>query len=101
MYNGIQYSRVDNIGGEKSGYYYLYQNNGNNYDVYRINKQNENYKTYLFTTDDIENIVYDFDSVIYKSDKYIKKYSDLTGNKKIAQYDEVEFNKSLKFNYTR
>ena len=101
MYNGIQYSRVDNIGGEKSGYYYLYQNNGNNYDVYRINKQNENYKTYLFTTDDIENIIYDFDSVIYKSDKYIKKYSDLTGNKKIAQYDEVEFNKSLKFNYTR
>ena len=101
MYNGTEYARVDNIGGDKSGYYYLYKLNNNNYDVYRINKQNDNNITYLFTTDDIEHVCYDFDTVVYKYDKYIKIYSNLTGNKKLAQYDEVEFNKSLKFDYTR
>lgn len=100
-YNGNYYERVDHIGGEKSGYYYVYTKNGNKYDAYRINVQNPDYKVYVFTTDYIDDIVYDNDYVFYKDENYIKYYSDLTGNKTLAKYDEVNFNKSLKLSFTR
>lgn len=100
-YNGNYYDRVDHVGGNLSGYYYVYIKKGNKYDAYKINVQNPDYKIYLFTTDYIDNVVYDNDYVFYKDENYIKYYSDLTGVKTIAKYDEVNFNKSLKLSFTR
>ena len=58
-------------------------------------------RTYLFSTKNIDEIVYNDDYVVYMDGNLIKYYSDLTGSKKLAEYDEVSFNKSLKFSFSR
>jgi hypothetical protein len=100
-FNGISYARVDKVGGEKSGFYYLYENTKNGYDVYRVNVQNSNSKIYLFTTNNIDNIVYDQDRVCYKDDVYIKCYQDSIGVKLIVKNKEISFNNSLIFDVAR
>lgn len=100
-FNGISYARVDKVGGEKSGFYYLYENTKNGYNVYRVNVQNSNSKIYLFTTNNIDNIVYDQDRVCYKDDVYIKCYQDSIGVKLIVKNKEISFNNSLIFDVAR
>lgn len=100
-FNGISYARVDKVGGEKSGFYYLYENTKNGYNVYRVNAQNYNSKIYLFTTNNIDNIVYDQDRVCYKDDVYIKCYQDSIGVKLIVKNKEISFNNSLIFDVAR
>lgn len=93
-----EYARVDKIGNEASGYYYIYEKKGSKYNVYKVNVQNTDIMLYLFSTDNISNPVYKKDQIYYKDGTFIKYYSDLTGVKKLAKYDEVSFNNSLKFN---
>ena len=100
-FNGVEYPRVDKTGNELSGYYFIYKKNGNQYDAYRINVQDDTKETYLFSTKNIDEIVYNDDYVVYMDGNLIKYYSDLTGSKKLAEYDEVSFNKSLKFSFSR
>mgnify|MGYP003295874497 CR=1 FL=1 len=100
-YNDVMYDRVDKIGNKLSGYYYLYKKNGNLYDAYRVNVQNNQNLIYLFSTNNIDQIFYNKDEVFYKDGTFIKYYSDLGGNKKLVKYDEVSFNNSLKFNFSR
>lgn len=96
-----KYARIDKIGGNKTGFYYYYLLDNNKYKVYRKSIQNPKTEVLLFECSDIENIIYDFDYVVYKDGNYIKYYSDLTGVRKIAKYNEIAFNKSIKFNYKR
>lgn len=96
-FNGRTYARVDKVGNELSGYYYLYENVNNIYRVYRANIQNPNLINYIFETNNIDNIVYNKGNVYYKENSYIKYYSDLTGSRNLIKYDEVSFNNSLKF----
>lgn len=95
--NGQTYSKIDKYGNEKSGYYYLYQATSSGYQVYRANVQNTSNILYLFTTSDIQNVVYLDDYVIYKEGSYIKYYHDLTGSRNLLKCDEISFNSSLKF----
>ncbi|MBP3766611.1 MAG: hypothetical protein J6G98_05465 [Bacilli bacterium] len=101
IFENKEYARVDKAGNILSGYYYLYVKNNNKYDVYKVNVQNKDILIYLFTTDNIDNVLYSDDVVIYKDSNYIKLYSDLTGVKTLVKYDEVNFNKSLKIGITR
>ena len=77
--------------------YYLYKKNGTKYDCYRINKQNKSGLIYLFTTDSLELINY-VDNYVYFSDgNVIKVFNDNFGIKNILEYNEIEFNKNIKF----
>lgn len=100
-FNGINYAKVDKIGGEKSGYYYLYENTKNGYNVYRVNVQNNNLKTYLFKTNNIDRIIYDEDKIYFQYDSYIRCYQDTIGVKNIAKNKEISFNSSLIFDVAR
>ena len=65
--------------------------------VYRSNVQDMDSLTYVFTTSNIDNVVYFYDSVYFIDDDYIKNYSDKSGIKKIVSYKELKFNDNLYF----
>lgn len=93
------YVRIDKVGNEV-GYYYLYRRNGNKYQVYRRNVQDDKL-IYLFDTTTIDNIVYFNESVYYIDGNKIKTYSDYYGNLTVVTYNELSFNKNIKFNVYR
>lgn len=96
-FNNKEYTKVEKVGNKLSGYYYLYEKKDNSYNVYRASVQNKKIITYLFTTDDIDNIYYHDDYVYFKDGKYIKYYQNDLGIKTLLKDNEFEFNKSLKF----
>ena len=95
--NNIKYERVDKYGNNVSGYYYMYEKNGDEYKVYRANIQNSIHRKYLFNTTNIDNIIYSGENIYYIYDDAIYKYSDDTLSKIIVKYPEIKFNKNLKF----
>ena len=92
-YEDSNYVKID----QTDNYYYLYKKNNNKYDCYRINKQNKSGLIYLFSTDSLELINY-VDNYVYFSDgNVIKVFNDNFGIKNILEYNEIEFNKNIKF----
>ena len=89
------YARIDKIGNVLSGYYYYYQKKGKEYKVYRVNIQNPDFKIYLFSTKQIDDIQYVRDYIYFSEDNEVKYYHDKTGVKTLFKNDEFEFNKSL------
>jgi len=85
------------IGGEDSGYYYLYEKSGNYYNVYRTPVQNKKSITYLFKVKSISDIVYVDEYVYYRIGNELKYYSDYTGIRTIIEYNELDFNENLVF----
>ena len=83
--NNIEYEKVEKNGNNLSGYYYMYEKNGDEYKVYRTNIQNITYRKYLFNTTNIDNIVYINDTVYYIYEDTIYKYSDKTGSRTILK----------------
>lgn len=98
VYNNMSYEKVDKIGIEKSGYYYIFEKSQNNYKVYRSNVQNPTTKTYLFETNNIKNIIYIDDYIYYQFKDSIYSYSDKNGIVKIMTDSELTFKTDLKFN---
>ena len=96
-FNNIKYEKVDKIGNKFSGYYYLYEKINGEYKVYRVNTRNINIRKYLFTTTNINNVVYKDDVVYYINKDTIYKYSEKSGNKSILKSSELEFNDNIKF----
>lgn len=96
-FNDKEYEKVEKVGNKLSGYYYLYEKDGNKYKIYRVNVQNKKILTYLFTTDDIKNIYYYDDYIYYKDGLYIKYYQDDKGTKTLLKNTEFEFNKTINF----
>lgn len=96
-FNDKTYEKVDKVGNKLSGYYYLYEKENNKYKVYRVNVQNKKILTYLFQTDDIDNVYYYLDYVYYKDGVYIKYYSDAKYIKTLLKNSELEFNKAINF----
>lgn len=96
-FNDKEYVKVEKVGNKLSGYYYLYEKEGNKYKVYRANIQNQKIITYLFTTDDIKNIYYYEDYIYYKDGLFIKYYKDDIGTKTLLKNTEFEFNKTINF----
>lgn len=91
----VEYARIDQIGGEKSGYYYLYRQNGNGYNVYKAYVEQPNNPIFLFQTSSIDHIKYIGDTILYIDKNFAKIYSDNNGIKNLIRYDELEFNKNL------
>ena len=50
----------------------------------------------MFTTTNIENIYFDNKYVYFIDGEYIKRYSDYSGIRKIAQYEELKFNDNIR-----
>jgi hypothetical protein len=96
-----EYERIDRTPGEKTGYIYFYKKTSKGFDVYRTPKLSENTKTYLFSTNKIDNIKYIDGFIYYTSGIDVKHYSDLMGNKTLARNTEFDFNSSLYFNVYR
>lgn len=96
-YQNNEYERIDRVGNE-TGYYYLYKNNGNGYDAYRINIQDNEGLTYLFSTSTINNIFYIDNYVYFINNSAVQVYNDNFGIKNLVKYNELEFNKNIIFN---
>lgn len=91
------YVKVDKVGTDTYGYYYYYKKVSDKYLVYRANIQDKDKLTYLFTTSNVDNIVYFVDEVYFIDDDIIKYYSDKVGIKNIIKYKELKFNSNLYF----
>lgn len=96
-FNNISYYKVDKVGNKLSGYYYVYEKVNNMYNVYRANVQNKKNLIYLFKTDNPNSVNYEKDFIYYNNSTFINYFNELTGVKKIAKYNDMEFNKKLKF----
>lgn len=94
--NNNSYARMDKVGNNLSGYYYVYEKVNNKYNVYRMDVQNTNDMIYLFQTDNIDNVYYNRNYVYFNDGVYVKYFSEKTGVKTIAKYNDLEFNKDLK-----
>ena len=90
-----EYYKIDKIGGEKSGYYYLYEKNSNVYNVYKSYIENPNNPIFLFSTSNIDRIKYVDDYIIFIDNNFVKIYNDNIGMRNIIKYDELAFNKNL------
>lgn len=84
-------------GNKLSGYYLVYQKVNNVYKIYKVNVQNQNIITYLFTTTDINYVKISNDYIFFKDNKEIKYFNELSGTKTLLKYNELEFNNKLKF----
>ena len=89
------YDKVDKLG-KKTGYYYIYKKQDNNYLVYRADVQNPKLTTYIFTTTDINSVIYLNDYIYFKNGTTIYYYSN-DGVFKILDISELEFNEDIKY----
>ncbi len=92
-----EYERVDKVGNSLSGYYYYYKKSGNAYEVYRSTIKDQDVKTYLFRTTNINEVEYLKDYIYYKEGNYLRYYHDMTGIRTIVYDKEFEFNSSLHY----
>lgn len=88
--------RVDWVNGE-SGETYTFIKNGNLYDVYKNYNGESNYKTLIFKTDNITDVIYIEDYVFYRNGDSIYYYKDSTGVRKVYTNSELKFNDDIKF----
>lgn len=91
------FTKFEKFGTEEFGYYFYYKEVDDKYLVYRSNVQNSEQLTYVFTTSNINNIIYFYDSVYFIDGGFIKRYSDTLGVRKIANYNELKFNENIYF----
>lgn len=89
------YDRVNKIGKDE-GYYYLYKKEGDKYLVYRADIQSPKMKTYLFTTTDLQSVIYLNDYIYFKNGMTLYYYSS-NGVRKVIENSELEFNTDISF----
>lgn len=89
------YYKIDKIGGLKSGYYYLYEKTSIGYNVYKAYVEQPNKPIFLFKVDNIDNIKYINDSILFVESNFVKIYDINNGIKKLVKYDELSFNTNL------
>ena len=94
------YEKIDSVGGKETGYKYYYKRNGSKYDVYRSTQKSEEL-TYVFSTDNLNNVVYYKDFVYYEEDNYIKCYQDNIGNKKLFRTVKGVYSEGYNFSVTK
>lgn len=95
------YDYVYKYGNKLSGYYYLYKYANNHYEIYRANIQNMDCIEYLFTTNEISSLRFISDYVYFKNNNSIYYYHQTTGIRKVVEFDELQFNDSLKYNIVK
>lgn len=89
------YEKVNKLG-KKTGYYYLYKKSEDKYLVYRADIQNPKKITYLFTTSDINSVIYLKDYIYFKNGTSIYYYSK-NGVRRVFENAELEFNDDILF----
>ena len=89
------YEKVQKIG-NKYGYYYLYKKIDNGYAVYRTDILNKKLHTYLFTTTDINSVMFRGNDVYFVNGNSLYYYS-VTGVRKVVTNTEIEFNDDIDF----
>lgn len=89
---------IYHYGNKLSGFYYYFFESDDGYEVYKAHSQSKKIKKYLFTVNDINDVVFEEDYIFFKDDNNIKMYSDYTGIKTIINNSELEFNDNIYFN---
>lgn len=89
------YDRVNKLG-DKVGYYYLYKKVDDKYLVYRADIQNPGLITYLFTTSDMDSVIYLNDYIYFKDGTVIYYYYN-NGVRRVIENSELEFNNDILF----
>ena len=84
-----------------NSYYYGIEKEQNQYNVYRINVKNTEYRTYLFSIPSITPLKYIEDYVYFQNGEYIYIYHDQFGVKKILRNTEFSFNDTLFYTVTK
>ena len=89
------YKKTQKIG-TNYGYYYLYKKVNNKYKVYRKDIQNKDILTYLFTTTDINSVMFRKNNIYFVNENTLYNYKD---NKisKIITSTEKTFNNDIDF----
>lgn len=83
--------------GDKVGYCYYYKKKSDNsYDVYRADVQNKNMITYLFTTSDMNSVIYLNDYIYFLNGNSVYYYHN-KGIRCVLENTELEFNDDLSF----
>lgn len=83
--------------GNKVGYCYFYKKqNDNLFEVYRADVQNKKMITYLFTTSDMNSVIYLDDYIYFLNNNSIYYYHD-KGVRQVLENTELEFNDDLLF----
>lgn len=90
--------RVDEVGGDTDGYYYLYIKNKNEINVYRVDKQNLNVLTLIFKTPTVNSPKYVGEDIYFVSSDTLYYYRYDQGLKPIIKYSEFVFNQSNLYN---
>ena len=87
-YVNDEYEKIIKVG-NKYGYYYLFKKVNDRYIAYRSDVTNSEALTYLFTTTNINNLVFTDDYIYYISDGSLKYYSDATGNRTVITNSNI------------
>lgn len=91
-----EYDKVDNVLGE-NGITYYYKKNGSIYDVFMSPTRAEDFKKYIFSTEDINTLIYKNDYIYFKNSDTIYYYHSSRGLRALYQNPELKFNPNLKF----
>ncbi|MGI6324682.1 MAG: hypothetical protein ACOXZS_01905 [Bacilli bacterium] len=94
VYKQYKYMRLDNVLGDKDGYYYLYIKSNNKIKVYKADKQKLEQLIYLFEVKDISNIRYVDDYLYFIVDDTIYVYHETLGLRPVVKSFELLFNKN-------
>ena len=84
----------DLIGSEKTGFYYLYEQSNNGYNVYKAYPEKPNAPIYLFSVNDVDRTKYINDDILFVDNNFVKIYSN-KGIRTLIKYDELAFNKNI------
>ena len=84
------YDKADKVG----KYYYIYEKQGDKYLVYKTYNKKVSQKTYLFSTTDINSVIY-ADEYIYFRDGNTFYYWSNDGIRKVLENTELEFNDDI------
>jgi len=92
------YLKIDSIGGDTDGYYYMYLKENNVINAYRIDKQNSTILTLIFSVPSINDIQYFNNDVYFTSGDTLYLYRDVIGIIPLVKYSEFATNKNNLYN---
>lgn len=93
-YTNNAYEKIIKVG-HRYGYYYLFKKVNDNYVVYRSDITKKESIMYLFTTSNIDNLVFTNDYIYYTNNGSLKYYSDETGNRTVLNSSEILSNSNV------
>ncbi len=81
---------------ETDKYYYLFENSNDGYNLYRVDKANIKILSFIcFIKTNQVNVKDDYLYFVYNNRLYY--YSDITGLKTVLEYNELEYNSTIKY----